>query len=145
MGVPGFGSAHDHEAQKMASRLRAAESKDRQRFKSGDRKKKIIQAAVSGDSSVQMHSLYQEEMHKWISVIRERFAGITIRRHLRSVDNTGTRISGLGPLYSHHLLVKLYPHETENLEALAKELVADGTHRAAKTADSSVSICSPPV
>ena len=127
----------------MVTRLHAAQTKDRQKSKSAECKKKIIQAAVSGDSSVTIHFLYQEEMLRWIRVIRERFAGIAIHRTLQSVDNTGARISGLGPLYRHHLLVKLlvklYLHGIENLEALAKELVADGTQRAAKTATVSVS------
>jgi hypothetical protein len=138
MGVKGFGSDNDEEARKMDRRLRAAQSKDRKRLKVGDCKKKLIQAAVSGDSDVQMHSVYQDEMLKWVGVIRQRFSGITIRRNLHSLDNTGARISGLGPLYEHHLLVKLYPHEIDNLEALAKELVEDGAQRAAKAAATSV-------
>jgi hypothetical protein len=61
---------------------------------------------------------------------------MTIRRNLQSVDNTGQRISGLGPTHEHGILIKLYTHEMENLEALAHELVANGTHRAAKATGS---------
>jgi hypothetical protein len=136
MGLQGFGSDYDDEARQMITGLRAAQSKDRKRLKNHERKKRIIQAAVSGDSTLQVHSHYHEEMTKWAKVIRQRFAGLTIRRSLQSVDNAGERISGLGPIYEHPLLINLYAQEMENLEALANELVADGTHRSAKAAGS---------
>lgn len=136
MRVEGFGSAYDREAEKMESRLRAAQTKDGKRMKSGDRKRKLVQAVIKGDSSVTFRTSYEPELLRWIAVIRNWFAGISIRRHLQSVDNTGARILGLGPIHKHALLVKLYQHELDNLEAVAEELIRDGTHRVAKSAGS---------
>jgi hypothetical protein len=130
----GFGSDNDWEAKKMESQLRAAKSKDRGRMKNGDRKRRMLEAAVKGDSTVAFQSNYQQEMRKWIDVMRDRFSGVAIRRNLQSVDDKGDRISGLGPIHEHPLLVKLYSQELENLEALAKEVTEDGTHQAAKAA-----------
>jgi len=138
MRVEGFGSAYDREAEKMESRLRAAQTKDGKRMKSGDRKRKLVQAVIKGDSSVTFRTSYEPELLRWIAVIRNWFAGISIRRHLQSVDNTGARILGLGPIHKHALLVKLYQHELDNLEAVAEELIRDGTHRVAKSAGSAV-------
>jgi uncharacterized protein YukE len=143
MGVSGFGSDNDWEAKKMESRLRAAQSKDRGRMKNGDRKRRMLEAAVKGDSTVAFQSNYQQEMRKWIDVMRDRFSGVAIRRNLQSVDDKGDRISGLGPIHEHPLLVKLYSHELENLEALAKEVTENGTHQAAKAACAEVKSSSP--
>jgi hypothetical protein len=143
MGVSGFGGDNDWEAEKMEGRLRAAQTKDRGRLKKGDRKKRMLEAAVNGDPTVTFQSSYQEELRKWINVMRERFSGVTIRRTLKSVDDKGDRISGLGPVHKHTLLVKLYRHELENLEALAKEVTENGTHQAAKVACAEVNwLCS---
>jgi hypothetical protein len=79
-----------------------------------------------------MQSLYNKEMIKWITLIRKNFTGVAIRRTLSSVDNNGNRISGLGPLHEHHLIVTLYEHEIKNLEGLAQDLTKDGTQGAAK-------------
>jgi len=132
LGMPEFGSGKDKEAQKMERRLRSAQTQDRQRLKKGDRAIRIVQAAVKGSSGPQMQSLYNKEMMKWIGLIRKHFTGVVIRRTLSSVDNNGNRISGLGPLQEHHLIVTLYAHEIKNLEELAQDLVKDGTQGAAK-------------
>jgi hypothetical protein len=93
-----FGSAYDGDGDKMVRNLRTAHDKDRKRFKKGGRVKTLIMATVKGDNSVQVPSLYHNEMLKWINDIRTRFSGIVIRRTVWSTDNTDARISGLAPL-----------------------------------------------
>ncbi|KAG1891850.1 P-loop containing nucleoside triphosphate hydrolase protein [Suillus fuscotomentosus] len=132
LGLELFGSSYDDEALKMGCQLRAAAAKDRKRLKQGDRITKIIMGTVKGDANVDVPSLYHSQMLTWINVIRERFSGIVIRRTILSVDYCGTRISGLDPFQEHNLLVKLYPHEVNNLEGIAQNTVAEGGARAAK-------------
>jgi hypothetical protein len=81
-------------------------------------------------------------MVKWIDVMRQRYAGLVIRRTVWSVDNDGKRISGLEPFHEHHIVVKLYDKEMNNLECLAQELIKDGTHKAAQAVAGKVSFCS---
>ncbi|KAG1894055.1 P-loop containing nucleoside triphosphate hydrolase protein [Suillus fuscotomentosus] len=137
LGLELFGGSYDDEAKKMVCQLRAASAKDRKRFKQGDRTAKIIMGTVKGDADLDVPSLYRNQMLTWISVIRERFTGIVIRRTVRSVDNHGDRISGLAPFLEHNLLVKLYPHEVVNLERIAQEIVEQGGASAAKYASGS--------
>ncbi|KAG1834958.1 P-loop containing nucleoside triphosphate hydrolase protein [Suillus subalutaceus] len=137
LGLELFGSSYDHEALKMVRQLRAAAAKDRKRFKQGDRIAKIIMGTVKGDADVDVPSLYRSQMLTWISIIRERFSGVIIRRTILSVDYRGVRISGLAPFQEHNLLVKLYGHEVDNLERIAKDLVEEGGARAAKFASGS--------
>ncbi|KAG1741204.1 P-loop containing nucleoside triphosphate hydrolase protein [Suillus occidentalis] len=107
------------------------------RFQQGDRIATIIMGTVKGDADVDIPSLYRSQMLMWIGIIRERFSGVVIRRTIWSVDNCGTRISGLAPFQEHNLLVKLYSHEVDNLERIAKDLVEEGGARAAKFASGS--------
>ncbi|KAG1837021.1 P-loop containing nucleoside triphosphate hydrolase protein [Suillus tomentosus] len=107
------------------------------RFKQGDRISKIIVGTIKGDADADVPSLYRSKMLTWISVVRERFSGIVIRRTIWSVDYRGIRISGLAPFQEHNLLVKLYPHEMENLNGIAKNLVVEGGASAAKYASGS--------
>ncbi|KAG1829710.1 P-loop containing nucleoside triphosphate hydrolase protein [Suillus subalutaceus] len=137
LGLELFGSSYDDEALKMVRQLRAAAAKDRKRFKQGDRIAKIIMGTVKGDADIEVPSLYRSQMLTWIGIIRERFSGIVIRRTIWSVDYRGTRISGLAPFQEHNLLVKLYSHEVDNLERIAKDLVEEGGVRAAKFASGS--------
>ncbi|KAG1763002.1 P-loop containing nucleoside triphosphate hydrolase protein [Suillus placidus] len=137
LGLELFGSTYDDEALKMVRQLRAAAAKDRKRFQQGDRIATIIMGTVKGNTDVEVPSLYRSQMLTWIGVIRERFTGIVIRRTIWSVDNHGTRISGLAPFQEHNLLVKLYSHEVDNLECIAKDLVEEGGARAAKFASGS--------
>ncbi|KAG1793303.1 P-loop containing nucleoside triphosphate hydrolase protein [Suillus plorans] len=102
-----------------------------------DRIAKIIVGTVKGDANVDVPSLYRTQMLTWIGIIRERFSGIVIHRNIWSVDYGGTRISGLAPFQEHNLLVKLYCHEVDNLERIAKDLVEEGSARAAKFASGS--------
>lgn len=122
----------------MVRQLRAATAKDRKRLKQGDRIAKIIVGTVKGDAKANVPSLYRTQMLTWIGIIRERFSGIVIRRNIWSVDHCGARISGLAPFQEHNLLVKLYSHEVDNLERIAKDLVEEGSARAAKFASGSV-------
>lgn len=138
LGLELFGSSYDDEALKMVRQLRAAAAKDRKRLKQGDRIAKIIMGTVKGDADAEVPSLYRSQMLIWIIVIRERFSGIVIRRTIWSVDYRGARISGLAPFQEHNLLVKLYSHEVDNLECIAKDLVEEGGARAAKFASGSV-------
>ncbi|KAG2336606.1 hypothetical protein BDR05DRAFT_896483 [Suillus weaverae] len=102
-----------------------------------DRIATIIMGTVKGNTDVEVPSLYRSQMLTWIGIIRERFSGIVIRRTIWSVDNCGTRISGLAPFQEHNLVVKLYGHEVDNLECIAKDLVEEGCARAAKFASGS--------
>ncbi|KAG1833201.1 P-loop containing nucleoside triphosphate hydrolase protein [Suillus subalutaceus] len=137
LGLELFGSAYDDEALKMVRQLRTAAAKDRKRFQQGDRIATIIMGTVKGDADVEVPSLYRSQMLMWIGIIRERFSGIVIRRTIWSVDSCGARISGLAPFQEHNLLVKLYSHEVDNLERIAKDLVEEGGTRAAKFASGS--------
>ncbi|KAG1737029.1 P-loop containing nucleoside triphosphate hydrolase protein [Suillus lakei] len=96
-----------------------------------DRDQTIMMANLKGDAQVQIPSLYRNQMLKWIHIIRQRFAGNVIRRSVWSVDNDGVRISGLAPFQEHSLLVKLYQHEVDNLELIARDLVEKGGASAA--------------
>ncbi|KAG1772227.1 P-loop containing nucleoside triphosphate hydrolase protein [Suillus placidus] len=137
LGLELFGSSYDDEALKMERQLRSAAVKDRKRFKQGDRITKIIMGTVMGNAGLEVPSLYRNQMLTWINIIRKRFLGVVIRRTIWSVDNHGVRISGLAPFKEHNLLVKLYSHEVENLELIAKDLVEEGGVRAAKFASGS--------
>ncbi|KAG1772200.1 P-loop containing nucleoside triphosphate hydrolase protein [Suillus placidus] len=132
LGLELFGSTYDDEALKMVRQLRAAAAKDRKRFQQGDRIATIIMGTVKGNTDVEVPSLYRSQMLTWIGIIRERFSGIVIWRTIWSIDNHGTRISGLAPFQEHNLLVKLYSHEVDNLECIAKDLIEEGGARAAK-------------
>ncbi|KAG1860095.1 hypothetical protein F4604DRAFT_1684472 [Suillus subluteus] len=134
-----FGSAYDDEALKMVHQLHAAAAaKDHKRFQQGDCIATIIMGTVKGDANVEVPSLYHSQTLMWIGIIRERFSGIIIQRTIWSVDSCGTRISGLAPFWEHNLLVKLYSHEVDNLEHIAKDLVEEGGTRAAKFASGSL-------
>lgn len=122
----------------MQRQLRTAAAKDRKRFKQGDRISKMIIGTVKGNANVQVPSLYRNQMLSWIKDIRKRFSGIVIRRTVWSVDHRKVRISGLAPFKEHNLLVELYPHEVDNLELIAQEMVEEGGTRAAKLAAGSV-------
>lgn len=102
----------------MEHQLRLTQTQDHQWLKKGDHAIRIVQAAIKGGSGPQMQSLYNKEMMKWIGLIRKHFMGVVIHRTLSSMDNNGNRISGLGPLHEHHLIVTLYAHEIKNLEEL---------------------------
>jgi hypothetical protein len=143
MGIEAFDSSHDKEANKMASQLRAAATKDRKRLSQGNRAKTVLMATVKGDAGVKFESAYRDKMVWWVEIIRKRYAGFVVRRTILSVDNKGSRISGLEPFQEHYLQVELYQHEIQNLETLAQGLLKDGTHRAARHAVGSVS-CLPP-
>ncbi|KAG2098226.1 uncharacterized protein F5147DRAFT_656118 [Suillus discolor] len=139
LGMEAFGSPYDGEAEKMDCDLHKSAAKDRQCFKQGDRDKTIITANLKGDAQVQIPSLYQNQMLKWICIICQRFSGVVIHRSVWSVDNVGVRISSLATFQEHSLLVKLYDHEVENLELIAQELVEKGgISTAAKFAGGSV-------
>ncbi|KAG2336736.1 P-loop containing nucleoside triphosphate hydrolase protein [Suillus weaverae] len=137
LGLELFSSSYDDEALKMERQLRSAAVKDRKRLKQGDRITKIIMGTVLGNAGLEVPSLYRSQMLTWINIIRKRFSGVVIRRTIWSVDNHGVRISGLAPFKEHNLLVKLYSHEVENLELIAKDLVEEGGVRAAKFASGS--------
>jgi hypothetical protein len=138
LGLELFGSSYDDEALKMERQLRTAAAKDRKRLKQGNRITKIIMGTVMGNADIEVPSLYRNQMLIWIDIIRSRFLGIVIRRTIWSIDYQGARISGLAPFKEHNLLVKLYSHEVENLELIAKDLVEEGSTRAAKFASGSV-------
>ena len=88
MGIRKFGMAYDDMANKMIRELRAASSKDRKTLtKSSGLVSEVILATAKGDKTVD--TLYQKEMVKWVRIIRDRFAGVVIRRSLNSVDSTG--------------------------------------------------------
>ncbi|KAG1838807.1 P-loop containing nucleoside triphosphate hydrolase protein [Suillus subalutaceus] len=125
LGLEQFGSSYDDEALKMERQLRTAAAKDHNH------------GTVMGNADIEVPSLYRSQMLAWIDVIRKRFIGIVIRRTIWSVDYQGARISGLAPFEEHNLLVKLYSHEVENLELIAKDLVEEGGARAAKFASGS--------
>jgi hypothetical protein len=124
----------------MQRQLRTAAAKDRKRLKQGDRITKVIIGMIKGNADNEVPSLYRTAMLTWINEIRKRFSGVVIRRTIWSVDNHGSRISGLGPFMEHNLLVALYSHEVDNLELIAKDLVEEGGARAAKFAAGSVRI-----
>ncbi|KAG2747793.1 hypothetical protein P692DRAFT_201716179 [Suillus brevipes Sb2] len=104
------------------------------RLKQGDRITKVIIGMIKGNTDNEVPSLYRTAMLTWVNEIRKRFSGVVIRRTIWSVDNHGSRISGLGPFMEHNLLVTLYNHEVDNLELIAKDLVEEGGAKAAKFA-----------
>lgn len=106
--------------------IRSAEAKDRERMKGPRQKGKAIRAASNGSKRACVESHRQKAIDTWVDDARDRFRGIAIRRHLHSVDNTGARISGLGDILHHSIGIDVYPHETENIEQLAKDLEAAG-------------------
>lgn len=127
LGISWFSSGHrDGEMKKMESEIRAAEGKDKRRMNDPGRKQKVIIAASKGSQEVRIESNVQQAISKWVNIIRQKFCGIAIRRHLASVDYQGARISGLGALFHHPILVKLYDHEMVNIRQLAEELIANG-------------------
>src|SRR6266702_4447689 len=58
IGVHGFGKDYDREAKKMDRELRAANTNDRKRLKSGDRAKNLILATVKGDQKGQVSTFF---------------------------------------------------------------------------------------
>jgi hypothetical protein len=67
-------------------------------------------------------------MEAYITTIYNTYASLVIQWDLRSVDHTGAPISGLEPYIENILTIELYLCEMENLEAIAQDLVWDGTH-----------------
>lgn len=138
MGVDGFGGDDGDEAGKMQKELLSALRMDRKHRMNSNRGEEIIMATIRGDNTVQDTGHYRKVMLRWISLIRNRFTGIVIRRTISSVDNKGSRISGLAPYNEHHLVVKLYDHELKNLELLANELLKENPSKATQFACGSV-------
>jgi hypothetical protein len=123
----------------MESRLRTAAAKDRKRLRTTGMSASAIRATIKGKAVKPITSFYYKEMLHSVKTIRARYAGITIRRTLRSEDCDGNRISGLEPFLKHIIKIKLYKNEMDNLEALAQDLIRDGTHKPAQLAGGSVS------
>lgn len=124
-----FGNDYATEAEEMKRELRSAAAKDRREMKKGK---------LKGEAATMVWANYFEKVLKWIRIIREKFTGTVIRRTLQSKDNRGEPISGLEPYIEKQIVIKLYPHEMANLDELAKDMVKDGTHRAAHMATGSV-------
>ena len=116
----------------METELRAAAAKDRRILKNSETAQSVIMATMKGDPNGQLPSNYRIAMLRWIEKIRMWYAGHVIRRTVWSIDYTGARISGLEPFKEHFLLIKLYDHEMENLEAVAHDLVEGGNHKSAR-------------
>jgi hypothetical protein len=121
----------DEEFKLMTKALRKAVMKDR--------KKLQVKGAVNSMQMVRGEAVSQRgslsltlTVDTWMKKIRERYAGLVIRRTLKSVDYTGARISGLEPYLEHILKIQLYPHEMKNLETLAQELIKDGGKKTAQ-------------
>lgn len=123
-----FGPESYGDAKKMQHELRAAMRQDRQEHKSGKNAKKIVLATVQGCKDGPTVSYYKEKMSGWMKYIRDRYRSVVICQTARSVDNTGASISGLNPFTEYKLMVNLYPHEMENLERIAMEMVKDDAH-----------------
>lgn len=119
-------STADGEYRKMDTKLRISMAKDRKRLRVSG----TAEMLVKGQAENQIESLYAKEMHRAINTIRTRFAGNIIRRSGQSVDHAGNRISGLGPYHEHLINISLYPHEMDNLEAVAQDLIKDGKCKA---------------
>lgn len=134
IGLEEFGSDHNDYWAATERRLRLASASDR-RGQTKD-SKNVVLSTLKGKSGpgTTARSAYEKEMVITIKDIRERFSGAVIRRTVRSVDNTGNTISGLEPFHEHVLILKLYQHEMENLELLAKDLVDGDAHKVAKFA-----------
>jgi hypothetical protein len=109
----------------MDGELCAAQRRDRLARKESDSEEGIIRGMAQGNPDVDFTSEYQKTMLSWIDIIRKAFAGIVIRRTVNSKDHEGRPISGLEPYHEHHLVVKLHPHEMDNLEKIAESLVSE--------------------
>jgi len=128
-------TAHD-EYIKMDNKLRRSMGKDRKQLRDSG----AVERLIKGQAESQMESVYTTEMLRAIDTIRIRFAGSIVRRTLQSVDHAGRRISGLEPYHRHAISISLYPHEMDNLEVVAKDLVKDGKSKAAQLTGGSVSL-----
>ncbi len=116
----------------MDSRLRKSIGIDRKRLRESGATKALIKANIKGKAEHEPVSTYAKEMHQAIDTIRVRYAGVTIRRTLRSIDYAGQRISGLEPFMEHFIKIPLYPHEKTNLESVAQGLIEDSTLQRAR-------------
>jgi hypothetical protein len=139
MGLERLGTKSNGLFNEMEKELRAAAAKDRRILKNSETNKTVIMATIKGDPNEQLPSSYRHAMLRWTEKLRMWYAGHVIHRTVWSVDYTGTRISGLEPFEEHFLVVKLYNHEMQNLEAIANDLVQDGTHKSASVAVGKVS------
>jgi hypothetical protein len=138
MRLEGFGSDHDGEADDMERELRSAAGKDRRDMKKNGKSNAANMPTAQVEAATVVGMAYHEKMMKWICVIRQKFTGNVIRRTLQSKDNEGRPISRLDPYVENKIVIKLYPHEMANLDDLAKDMVQDGTQRAAHMAKGSV-------
>jgi hypothetical protein len=116
----------------MDKELKGALRRDRNARKDSDIDEAVIRGTIQGDSTVEVDSEFKDVMLKWIAVICGHFAGSVIRRTVHSVDNNGTRVSGLESFHEHILIVQLYQHELDNLNQLAQDLWEEGGQHAAK-------------
>ena len=132
-------SKANDEYRKLDAKLRRSMAKDRKQLRESEAVEMLVMASVKGQAENQIESLYTAEMHHAIDIIRKRFAGSIIRRTLQSVDHARHRISGLEPYHRHTIKVSLYPHEMDNLEMVAQDLVKDGKSKAALLTGGSVS------
>lgn len=119
MGLEMFSATHDSEFRKMGAELRKANAEDKKALKKQGGG--LIIATVNGKAKQIPNANYSNTMKGCMADMRNRFKGCTIRRTVWSIDNTGKRISGLEPFEEHPLLLKLYPSEMANLEAIAAE------------------------
>jgi len=115
----------------MDKDLKAATRRDRKAREDDGKNEEMVRRMVQGKGLGKAESEFQEEMLDWIDKIREGYGSSAIRRTVRSVDNTGARISGLPPFEEHPLVIDLYQNEMENLDAIAEELVTDSSIRKA--------------
>jgi len=138
--IDAFSSATaDEEYREMDLKIRRSMAKDRKQLRKSGEMEALIEATVKGQAEPERVSAYEREMRRMIDTTRVRYAGLTIRRTLRSIDYAGKRISGLKPFSEHFIKVLPYPHEITNLESVAQELIRDGTHKVAQVAGGSVS------
>lgn len=138
MGLETFSPAHDTEFQNMGKELRKANAEDKKAVTKQGRG--LTTAIVKGTAQRRPNANYSNAMTGWVTDMRGRFKGCTVRRTVRSVDNNGKRISGLEPFEEHRLLLPLYPPEIANLDAIAAE-----SSRAARSAAGQVSLNFPDI
>lgn len=139
MGIPRFlVPSADAEFKAMVKSLQKAAAKDRRNLRQNGAEATNIVAAVRGEEGAHMRTLFAKAVMNSIAIIRKGYAGIAIRRTLRSVDYAGTRISGLEMYREHILKIQLYAHEIQNLELIAQDLIKDGSYQTAQFSGGSV-------